>query len=1021
MTRKERLVVIGNGMAGARFVENLLACGGGDRFEVTVFGEERHGNYNRILLSSVLAGGHTPSDIVLNPLSWYSSHGVQLHAGVRVDGIDVQARRVTARIGLVAEYDKLVVATGSRPLIPALAGLHTPAGDTKAGVFVFRTLDDCDRILEYAAHAHRVAVIGGGLLGLEAARGLLARGLDTHVIHLSPHLMDMQLDPQAGAILQRQLAGIGLHAHFEKITETVLGDDRVTGLGFRGGSTLECDMVVIAAGIRPNVELAARAGLQVRRAIVVDDDLTCCKTPNVYAVGECAEHRGRLYGLVAPVWEQGQVLADRLSGRNPNAVYLGSRMSTKLKVAGVDVAVMGEKEPRQPEDEVVSYAEPARGVYKKLIVRDDRLIGAIVMGDGALVPSLVHAFTDSTPLSANRALLLFPAVADHKKTPENLPDTAQICDCNLVTKAEIVQAVLEGSRSLQAVSQATRAGTGCGSCKPEIQALLDFACQGLSSGENPKHAHPETASGATKTHLSRISAAPVTPNKIELYKREKDGLDVLPEVPRLAHEGWEAIEDGDRERLKWGGVFFRRQTPGLFMMRLRMSNGFATAAQFRAIADVSRRFGAGFVDITTRQQIQLRGFEIGRVPEIWDRLEAVGLQSLQTGMDNIRNVVGCAVAGLTQHELFDASPVVREFTDMFLRNKAFTNLPRKFNVAITGCTENCLHPAAQDLSLTPAVKRVGMDDIRGFNVAAGGKMGSGGCRLASPLNIFVTPDKAAALCRHIVLIFRDHGPRAARNRARFAFLLEEWGMDRFRRELERRVGFLLDTAGKDMRSASGTDHLGILGQKQQGLSYVGLMVPVGRITTNQLDAVANLADTYGNGDLRITTGQNLIIPNVPEDRLAAFAAEPLLRELPPDPHGAVRGVVSCTGIDYCHFALIETKELALKTARHLEAKLPHDQRLSVHWSGCPAGCGNHATADIGLLGKNARINGQVVDAVDVFVGGQAGPHARAGTRILEDVPCDELPRVLEQMIPVLPYFSKRLTVPAPVFHVAAGL
>ena len=490
-------------------------------------------------------------------------------------------------------------------------------------------------------------------------------------------------------------------------------------------------------------------------------------------------------------------------------------------------------------------------------------------------------------------------------------------------------------------------------------------------------------------------------NKIEAYKKEKDGLDVIQDIPRFAEEGWQSIPEGDRERLKWLGIFFRRQTPGHFMMRVRMPNGISNAGQFRAIAAISKEFGKGFVDLTTRQQIQLRWFQIEHVPEVWSRLEKVGLVSLQTGMDNIRNVVGCPVAGLTPNELFDASPVVREFTEMFVGNKAYTNLPRKFNVSITGCKENCTHTESQDIALTPAIKEIAGEEVRGFNVAVGGKMGSGGYRIASPLDLFVRPGEAAGICSHIVLIFRDHGFRETRTKARLAFLIDDWGVEKFRCELERRAGFVLLQAGREQRLKQSTDHLGILRQKQDGLNYIGLAVPVGRITAAQLSEVARLADTYGSGDIRITSGQNLIIPNVLDRKLGDLTQELLLRELRYDPSEVMRGLVSCTGIDYCHFALIETKELALKTARYLEGRLGKTKPITIHWSGCPAGCGNHAVADIGLLGRNVRVDGKVIDAVDVFVGGRSGPDPKAGIKLLEDVPCDELPQVLERLVPYL--------------------
>jgi ferredoxin-nitrite reductase len=356
------------------------------------------------------------------------------------------------------------------------------------------------------------------------------------------------------------------------------------------------------------------------------------------------------------------------------------------------------------------------------------------------------------------------------------------------------------------------------------------------------------------------------------------------------------------------------------------------------------------------------------------------------------------VARLTPNELFDASPVVGQFTSAFLGNKAYTNLPRKFNIAITGCLENCIHTLTQDIALTPAVKEIGGEIFKGFNVAAGGKQGSGGFRPASPLDIFVHADEAAELCHHIALIFRDHGFREARNKARLAFLIDAWGVAKFRQEVERRVGHPLLEAGKDVSWSSRTDHIGIFPQKQSGLNYVGLAVPVGRISTEQLREVARLADVYGNGGIRLTTSQNLIIPGIPDEKLAAFQAEPLLQELQYDPSEVIRGLVSCTGVDYCHFALIDTKKLAMRVAHDLEKRLGRTGPLTVHWSGCPNACGNHTVADIGLLGKKARVNGKVVDAVDVFLGDRLAGRCTASAKSLENVPCDQLPQVLEGLL-----------------------
>jgi len=390
MTRKQRLVIIGNGMAGARFAEEVLARHGSALFDLVIFGDEPYGNYNRVLLSSVLAGTHDPRDIFINPLNWYEENGIKLHAGIRADSIDRQAKVVSAG-GVVEPYDKLVIATGSSPFLPPLENLSDEAGGLKQGIFVFRTLNDCTEMIKYSDSARKAVVVGGGLLGLEAARGLLNRGLEVHVVHLRPHPMDMQLDSPAGTILKKMLERMGVRFHLAKQTSRVLGHDHVTGL-------------------------AKQAGLTVERGIVVNDDLSCSGDPAVYAIGECAQHRGRVYGLVAPVWEQAQVLADRLACRSAQAVYQGSQVATRLKVMGVELTVMGEKEPDRENDEVVTYAEPSRGIYKKLIVRNGYLAGAILLGDGRTAPRLLQVFDRGEVLPENRAELLFPLAGRAKRS-----------------------------------------------------------------------------------------------------------------------------------------------------------------------------------------------------------------------------------------------------------------------------------------------------------------------------------------------------------------------------------------------------------------------------------------------------------------------------------------------------------------------------------------------------------------------------------------------------------------------------
>jgi NAD(P)H-nitrite reductase large subunit len=967
-----------------------------------MFGDEPWGNYNRIQLSSVLSLTKHAAEIMLNPIEWYERNGIRLRAGVRATRIDLAQRIVVgsrasrhgtgAGVEIHEPYDKLIIATGSRPFVPPLAGSE------QAGVFVFRTIDDCASIAEYAARSKRAVVIGGGLLGLEAARGLIAHGVAVTVVELAPQLMIQQLDATGAAILRQTMEAMGIRVLLEKQTHRITGAGHVEAVEFKDGSSVEADMVVISCGIRPNAELAKECGLAVNRAIVVDDQLRT-SDENAFGVGECVEHRGKIYGVVEPLYEQARVLADVITDSDPNARYEGSRLATTLKVMGVDLTSMGEasglvtSNGHATSDQVFVHSDPSRGLYRKLVIRDGRLAGAIVLGESASVGTLMRTFKRNDPVPEQPLeLLLSPPSASIEGGAGSvesgirlLADNAPICNCHNVPKSRVVECIRSGCASIKAIGETCRAGTGCGSCQTLLGQLIA--------------AYGEPANG----HESRL-------NKVELMKQERDGLDVLPDIERYAESAdWTQITDDDAQRMKWYGLFLRKPTPGHFMMRIRSTCGHMTATQWRLIAELSDRHGKGFCDLTTRQQVQMRWFTIGEVPRIWRQLQEVGLTSQQTGMDNVRGVCGCPASGITPNELFDATPVANQFTNMLLGNREFTNLPRKFNVTITGCLENCCHAETQDVGLVPAIREVNDETVHGFNVLVGGKQGSGGYRPASNLDVFVTPDDAAELCKHITFIFRDHGRREARNRARLAFLIEDRGELWFRGELERRWGQPLPRAGADQRQKSHTDHVGIYRQKQPGLNYVGLLVPVGRISTDQMRGVADLAERYGNGEIRLTAAQNVLLPGVSDKKVGDLTQEPLLQQLRYDPTPIMRGLVSCTGIDYCHMALIETKGWAIEVAQRLEGLLGDAKNrvrpLSIHWSGCPAGCGMHQVSTIGLQGcRSRRPSGEITDSAHVYVGGASGPDARVAKELLNDVPCEQL---AESLLPLVQFFPRK--------------
>lgn len=969
---KPAIVVVGTGMAAGKFIEELMAVAP-EAYQIRMFGAEAHGTYNRILLSKVLGGDHDPQQLWLNPLQWYEQHGIKVHAGIKVEHIDRTKKEVIGGRGKIVEpYDYLVLATGSRPFVPPMEGAN------QRGVFVFRTLEDCTEIAGYAQECERAVVLGGGLLGLEAARGLLAHGLHVTVIEVAPHLMTQQLDPVGGALLRQKMEAMGVTVKTGSAVKQLVGEDgTVTGVQFADGSTLAAEMVVISCGIRPNSELAKDAGLNVERAIIVNDQMQT-SDPSIFAVGECVQHRGRVYGLVEPVWEQAKVAAQFLADGQSTVAYAGSRLGTTLKVMGVDLTSMGDVQVTSPECEIVSHLDPSKGIYKKFVLRSGKLEGAILLGTPDTGGRLLQAFKSAEPLTASALEML--TEEDTTVDVKALPDDCRICNCNDVPKGKIALAIQQGHCTVGAVGTCTKAGTGCGSCQPTIAKLIDVYAPDAAKQPKPK-------------------------NKIELMKEELDGLDAKPHLLELAQNNeWKKLTEDDKQRMKWSGLFFRKPTPGHFMMRVRFIGGRTNVAQWLELANLSDEFGKGFCDLTTRQQVQLRWFTLGNTPEIWERLEKVGLTSAQTGMDSIRGISSCPVGGFNAAEAFDAFDVCAEYDREILGNKGYTNLPRKLNIAITGCLENCTHTETQDIALVPAEA----EGTKGFNVLIGGKQGSGGYKPATPLDAFVPYEHGAATALAITRIFRDYGPRELRTRARLYFLLEDKGIRWYRHEVERVLGRKLAKAGHDLRTSKHNDHLGIQKQKApthgEQLYYAGLMVPAGRITTAQMRAVAHLATTYGNGELRITVDQNIVVLNIPESQLAAFKAEPIFSELPHDPSPIMRGLVVCTGNDYCHQALIDTKAYALEVARELEKRTAGRKvlPLTIHWSGCPSSCGMHHVSTIGLQGCRSRVNGAVVDAAHVYINGKAGPTPKIATDLMYDVPCSILADALEPLVLHLP-------------------
>ena len=522
-----RVLVVGNGMAGARLAEDLRHRDPrGAEVHVTVVGEEAHPAYNRILLSNVVAGSVTPRETRLKPDGWWDTRGVEVRAGQRVVSVDLADRRAqVCRVGpdgspltettQVLEWDELVLATGSTSFIPPVAGLvPDPAAPTRLaeGAIAFRTVDDCTRIVAAAESAAHAVVLGGGLLGIEAARGLLLRGLDVTVVHPAAHPMDRQLDSDGGAVFARVLRQTG--------GAVVLGR-RVTA--FRSGSTglarsvvlddgteLPCDLLVVTTGIAPRVDLARAMGAQVGRGVVVDDQLRT-SLEGVWAVGECVEHRGVVHGLVQPGWEQASVLADVLTRTDPKARYEGTRTSTRLKAHDIDLASMGDitSGPHDVGHEVVSIVDPSRGRYAKLVLCDDRIVGAIMLGGGDAVGAVTQLFDSAAVVPTDRVALLLGRTAAGPTRHDNaslarMPGSAVICRCNSVTKQTLVRAWTSGATTAERMAESTRATTGCGGCRSAVEGI----CGWLRAVDDSRSGDVPEASSDGRPDAAPLTAAP---------------------------------------------------------------------------------------------------------------------------------------------------------------------------------------------------------------------------------------------------------------------------------------------------------------------------------------------------------------------------------------------------------------------------------------------------------------------------------------------------------------------------------
>ncbi len=712
MSRK-RLVMVGNGMAGVRTLEELLKLAPAE-YEITVFGAEPHPNYNRILLSPVLAGEMSIQDIILNDHAWYAQHGIRLHLGKKVERIDRLQRRVIADDGTAADYDRLLLATGSNPFILPIPGNDLP------GVISYRDIADTDAMIDAAQRHRHAVVIGGGLLGLEAANGLKLRGMDVTVIHLADWLLERQLDETAGRMLQRSLEDRGLKFLLGKQTEMLISGEsgRVAVVRLKDGLELPAQLVVMAVGIRPNTALAEAAGLHCQRGIVVSDTMQTYD-PRIYAVGECVAHRGIAYGLVAPLFEQGKVAANHLANHGIGR-YTGSLTSTKLKVTGIDLFSAGDFFGGKDSEEI-TLNDAAGGVYKKLVIRDNRLVGGVLYGDTADGPWYFQLLRDRQDIHEIRDHLLFGQshVGDvghqGQSKAASMADSAEVCGCNGVSKGSIVKAIKEkGLFSLDDIKRHTKAASSCGSCAGLCEQILSATIGGAytpaASNRKPvcgctDHSHQEVRDAIRAQHLLSIDGV-----MRFLEWRTEDGCEKCrPALNYYLISTWPGeARDDPRSRLINERAHANIQKDGTYSVVPRMWGGLTTAAELRRIADVAEKYQVPTIKVTGGQRIDLLGIRKEDLIGVWRDL---GMPSGHAYGKSIRTVKTCVGAEHcrfgTQLAMAMGVKLERMLFDMYA--------PHKVKLAVSGCPRNCAEAGIKDVGV------IGVDS--GYELYVGGNGG----------------------------------------------------------------------------------------------------------------------------------------------------------------------------------------------------------------------------------------------------------------------------------------------------------
>jgi nitrite reductase (NADH) large subunit len=691
---RKPIVVVGNGMVGLRFCEKLIEFDSKQEYRIVTFCEEPRAAYDRVGLTTFFA--HRDAEkLMLARRDWYAEHGIELHLGDRVAAIDRDRRRIRSEKGIQITYDAAILATGSNPFVPPVPGI------TQRGVFVYRTIDDLEQIIAYAQRSKRCAVIGGGLLGLEAARAAHELGLETHVIEFSPRLMPRQVDDAGSRALVRRIEAMGVHVHLGKATKEVHGNGAVRQLEFTDSTSLDVEMIIVSAGIRPRDEVAKACGLALgeRGGIAVDDRLQS-SDPHIFAIGECAAHRGNVYGLVAPGYEMAEVVAANLTGAQ--RVFSGANLSTKLKLMGCDVASFGDYEAPDYRSTPIIFEDPLAGVYKKLLFNKEgnRLLGGVLVGDASAYGKLSILAKASAPLPCPPHELVIGSLGGQAAivSTENMPEEAQICSCNNVTKAKICSAIdQQGIETLDGVKQCTRAGTGCGGCLPMVTDLIK--AQLKKSGKAvPNHLCEHFS--LSRTELFALVKLKVlkTFDEVLAASGRGSGCEVCkPAIASILASLWneEVLSPPHRTLQDTNDRFLANiQRGGSYSVVPRVPGGEITPHKLIVLGEVAEKYGL-YTKITGGQRIDLLGAQVHELPNIWEELVEAGFESGHAYGKSLRTVKSCVGASWCRYGVQDSVGFAIQIENRYKGIRS----PHKIKMAVSGCVRECAEAQSKDVGL----------------------------------------------------------------------------------------------------------------------------------------------------------------------------------------------------------------------------------------------------------------------------------------------------------------------------------